>query len=203
MSVSRRGWLVVAALALALPGCETGGHFSIAGYSTRPLHRTDVCTVRVPIFKNITYRDSTRQGLEMELTRAVVREIQQKTPYRVVGPNEDADTELTGTIVFLNKNVINRNQLNEVREGLTTLRVDVVWKDLRSGEFLSQPARPPGAPPPVGPDGEPLPCPPPTPMSVFSEARFIPELGESPTTAYKRNVDRLAQQIVHMMEAPW
>jgi hypothetical protein len=38
---------------------------------------------------------------------------------------------------------------------------------------------------------------------VTSIANFIPELGESITTAQKRNVDRLAVQIVSMMEKPW
>ena len=37
-----------------------------------------------------------RQGLEFDLTRAVVREIEAKTPYKVVGADADADTELTG-----------------------------------------------------------------------------------------------------------
>jgi hypothetical protein len=38
---------------------------------------------------------------------------------------------------------------------------------------------------------------------VQSVASFIPELGESITTAEKKNVDRLAIQIVSMMESPW
>ncbi len=202
MAAAHRIGILVGACALLLPSCENGGHFTVAGYTTRPQYRCDVRTVRVPIFKNLTYRDETRQGLEMDLTRALVREIQQKTRMRVVGPDCDADSELTGTVVFLNKYAINRNQLNEVREGMTNLRVDVVWKDLRSGEYLTQPARRGDAPRPPA-DGEPVPPPKPVPFSVFSEAHFVPELGESPATAYKRNVDRLAVQIVSLMEAPW
>jgi hypothetical protein len=38
---------------------------------------------------------------------------------------------------------------------------------------------------------------------VQSLAGFIPELGESLATAEKKNVDRLAIQIVSMMEIPW
>src|SRR5262249_31519782 len=91
---------LLAPLALALPSCESDGHFTLFGYTTRPNYRSDVCSVRVPVFKNLTYRDSTRQGLEMDLTRAVVRQIELKTPWKV---KEDADTELTGTIVSLTK----------------------------------------------------------------------------------------------------
>jgi hypothetical protein len=38
---------------------------------------------------------------------------------------------------------------------------------------------------------------------IRSVATFIPELGESRTTALQKNVDNLAVQIVSMMETPW
>jgi hypothetical protein len=38
---------------------------------------------------------------------------------------------------------------------------------------------------------------------VSSTAHFRPELGESISTAQKMNVDRMAVQIVSMMENPW
>ncbi len=82
-------------------------------------------TVYVPIFKNHTFR----RGYEFHLTRAVVREIEAKTPYKVVSNCESADTELVGTIITFTKRVINANQLNEVREAETTLGVEVVGSD--------------------------------------------------------------------------
>lgn len=214
--------------AVGLPSCESGGHFTVLGYTTRPNYDESIKTVRVPIFKNLTFR----RGLEFDLTRAVIAQIELKTPYKVV--QGDADTELTGTIISYNKNVINRNQLNEVREAETTLAVEIVWKDLRTGQILTQPQRPgvqpiippqvppltpgampDGAPvlmppdgpqPPLPPVGAPppgAPPPPPPPVLVQSIGGFIPELGESITTAYQRNVNRLAVQIVSMMEKPW
>ena len=148
---------------------------------------------------------------------------------RAPGANCDADTELTGTIFSYNKNILNRNQLNEVREAETTLSVEVVWKDLRTGEILTRPRRgettpaapflpAPGllpgqdlaqAPPQQSPWGAPpgAPAPPGTPQQppvlVQSVATFIPEVGESLATAYQRNVNRLATNIVAMMEKPW
>src|SRR5438874_3848425 len=127
---------VVCAL-LLLPACGEDRNFTILGYSTRPNYDTSIRTVRVPIFKNLTQR----RGLEFDLTRAIVREIELKTPYKVVAANCDADTELTGTIISYNKNILNRNQLNEVREAETTLAVEVVWRDLRTGEILTRPRR--------------------------------------------------------------
>jgi hypothetical protein len=190
----RRTLLFLPAL-LLLQGCEWDGNFTLLGYSTCPNYSISIHTVRVPIFKNVTYR----RGVEFDLTRAVIREIEAKTPYKVVGEGCTADTELTGKIVALNKNVINRNQQNEVREAETALAVEVVWRDLRSGEILSNPKPGPGAapPPPANASAGP------PPVVVSSIGDFIPELGQSITTAQQQNVDRLAIQIVSMMEKPW
>jgi Lipopolysaccharide-assembly len=187
--------------AFLLPSCDWDGQFTILGYTTRPNYDLNIKTVRVPIFKNVTYW----RGLEFDLTRAVVREIEAKTPYKVVGPNCTADTELTGTITNFQKNIINRTQLNEVREAETVLSVEVVWRDLRPdrvGEILSRPRPAPNAPvPPPPPPGAP---PPPVPGTlVQSIGHFAEELGQSTTTAQKENVDRLAAHIVEMMERPW
>jgi hypothetical protein len=209
---------------MALPGCESDGNFRLFGYTTRPNYDPNIHSVYVPIFKNRTLW----RGLEFDLTRAVVREIEAKTPFKVVSNPCNADTELTGTIISFNKNILNRNQLNEVREAETTLGVELVWKDLRSGEILSRPRAPgaiqpsvPSLPTATGaPEGTPTtplplggtspppvpavpPPPPPPPVLVHSIGGFIPELGQSLTTAQKENVNRLAIQIVSMMETPW
>ncbi len=201
--ISRRA-VLLAPLALLLPSCESDGNFTLFGYTTRPNYRTDICSVRVPIFKSRIYFDETRQGLEMDLTQAVVRQIQKVTPFKV---KENADTELTGTIISLNKNILNRNQLNLPRETETQLAVEVKWVDLRSGENLTKPVRGPGAPSPPAPEAvSPQPGSPPLPsdtVTVFSLGQLIPEIGQSSATAYKQNVDRMAVQIVSMMEEPW
>ena len=188
----RTALTALAAAALALPSCEWDGHFTVLGYSTQPNYDPAIRTVRVPIFQNQTFY----KGIEFELTEAVVREIEAKTPYKVVGLDCDADTELTGAIIVLNKNLLNRNPLNEVREAEMTMSADVVWRNLRTGEVLSGPRLKPGELPPP-PDAKT------TPVRVQSVASFIPELGESLATARKKNVDRLAIQVVSMMEAPW
>jgi hypothetical protein len=213
-----------AVAALCLPSCEDGKNFTLFGYTTCPQYDLTIHTVYVPIFKNRTLW----RGLEFDLTRAVVREIEAKTPYKVVSNCADADTELTGAIISFNKGILNRNQLNEVREAETTLGVEVIWRNRRTGEILSRP-RPPDAsaqgapplppatafpgdlqpvplgtapPPPPPPNGPPNNAPPP-PVLIQSIGGFIPELGQSITTAQQQNVNRLAIQIVSMMEKPW
>lgn len=252
-AISRLALLACAAVALALPSCESEGCYSLFGYQIgqNALYDCKIHTVRVPIFQNRTYA----RGLEFELTRAVVREIEWKTPYKVVGPDQDADTELSGTIVSFTKGTLNVNPLNEIREQETNLVVEVVWRNLRTGEILSDPTRrtpgtsgpalpalpgaapiagvpgvvpsgtisaptapgaaaaaatPPAAPvlgpdgkPLLGPDGKPLPTPAAGKIVIASTGDFIPEIGQSLTTAQQQNVDRIAVQIISMMEKPW
>jgi len=172
----------------------------------------------------------TRRQIPFDLTRAVVREIEAKTPYKVVSDRSRADTELTGVVVTLTKSLINRNQLNEIREGETLMNVSIIWKDLRSGEYLSNQRRAPNVlatpgipaldipevrgvtqqptvPPllaPGTPGGPPIvPNAAAVPVLITGLGDYIPELGQSTTTAYQQSINRLATQIVSIMEKPW
>jgi hypothetical protein len=166
---------LLAAVALLLPSCGWDGHFCIFGYTTRPNYDLRI--------------------------RAVIREIEAKTPYKVASCREDADSELIGTVVTRNKTLINFNELGEVREAQTLVGVELFWRDLRpghAGEILSKPVvRQTGDPLKIA-EGQAVP-----PVLVQSLTTFIPELGQSITTAEKENVDRLAVQIVSLMEKPW
>jgi hypothetical protein len=101
---------------------------------------------------------------------------------------------------------VNRNQLNEVREAEYIVGVEVIWRDLRTGEILSN-RRPRIDPPPVPFDPQNIPADPPVlppaPVLVQAVGRMLPEVGESTATALQMAMDRLAIQIVSMMEKPW
>jgi hypothetical protein len=222
-AIPRLALLTCAAALLALPACESDRLYSIFGYQAgqAALYDCSIHTVHVPIFQNRTFV----RGIEFDLTRAVVREIELKTPYKVVGADHDADAELTGVIIGFTKGTLNVNPLNEVREQETNLIAEVTWRNLRTGECLSDVARRPnGVPGPplpllpgatpvlLGPDGKPLlgldgkPLPA-SPgggkIVITSLGDFIPEIGQSLTTAQQQNVNRMAVQIVSMMEKPW
>ena len=200
MPLKRSGLGLLAAVCLLLPSCQGDRDFCILGYTSKPNYDCSIHTVRIPIFKNNLMGDSVTRGLEFQLTEAVVRQIELKTPYKVVGPNEPADTELTGTITSYAKVLLNRNQLNEVREAENDLVVAIEWRDLRTGELLSKPHRI-GPPPPPPPPGFPPPKDPPT--LVFAKGDFIPELGQTTTTSRQQAVNNMAVNIVSMMESPW
>src|SRR3954464_15551144 len=115
-----------------LTGCgystNGGDQQSGSGYQWRSLYREDVKTVAVPIFQNKSFR----RGVEFQLTRALVQQIEAKSPYKVV-PKERADTILDGEITEVRlQNVSTDSQLAIPQEQLYVITVDFIWKDLRT-----------------------------------------------------------------------
>jgi hypothetical protein len=207
--ISRRTFLV--AVPALIAGCRSGGEFSVLGYSTRKPFDAGIRTVHVPVFKSQMYQTTPYRDLEVDLTSAVVNEINTRTPWKVTSDCESADTELLGVLVGVQKNITNRNPQNFARELEYVMTCTVVWRDLRTGKVLSNSraqAKPPEVP--VQPFDPSLPPPPAererekaVPVQVVATSRAIPELGESTTTGMKLITESMARQIVNMMEQPW
>lgn len=192
-------------------GCRNGGDFSLFGYTTAPPFDPSVRSVYIPVFKNTTFHTNPYRGIEVDITQAIVEELnRRRSPIRVVSDCDRADTELVGSIILLQKIPQNRNLQNMNREYDLQITVEVVWRDLRSGRILTG-TRPPAQEgpqpnafdPTLQPPGPPQPVLVPAPVQVTAVGRAITELGESSTTAEKTAVERLARQIVNMMEQPW
>lgn len=152
------------------------------GYTVGNGFSPDIKTVSVPIFENDTYR----RGLEYQLTEAVQKEIQNRSPYRLAR-GDDADTRLTGRIVQVRKDVLGENNNDDPRQLQFSIMVRVTWENLRTGEVLAKQEVP------VAPEAIPL----------MGSAGFAPELGQSQATATQTAVGKLAKHIVNMMEAPF
>lgn len=155
-----------------------------AGYrvGTRSLYPPDVRTVYVPIFES----DSYRRNLGERLTEAVQKEIEERTPYKVVG-TPDADSVLSGRLVTDTKGITVVSPTDEGRQLMLNYTVQVNWID-RRGEML----RPP--------DSVPVP----EELTLVTQSTsFVPEVGQSMATAQQEIIKRLARQIVALMEAPW
>ncbi|MFO0805381.1 MAG: LptE family protein [Gemmataceae bacterium] len=214
--MNRRRFLITGALGI-LAGCQ--GTPTFLGYKlgSKALYDTNIKTVYVPVFNNRAFQTTPYRGMEVDITRAVVREINAKTPFKVVSDCDRADTELKGVIVSITKNILNRNQQNLTREAEVVLTVDVLWRDLRTGKNLSSTQRQipvigvtPGLPPPEAIPFDPsVPLPPGVtpddsqlPVRLVATGRLIPELGESITTGEQKAINLLAVQIVSMMEKP-
>jgi Lipopolysaccharide-assembly len=95
-------------------------------------------TVYVPVFKNQT----AQRGVESELTEAVIREIESKTPYKVVSDRDSAESELLGTIATITKHLLNSNQVVEADKCEMVVTVQVAWRDVHTGEMPLRPRKP-------------------------------------------------------------
>jgi hypothetical protein len=138
--------------------------------------------VHVPVFES----ESFRRGLGELLTEAVVKEIERRTPYKVVGPYE-ADSVLRGRLVADAKNVLGENKYDDPRILQTTLQVEITWTDNAGGAVLGTATVPVGA----------------LAAQITEPEAFIPEAGQSISTAHLEAVRDLARQIVNQMEAWW
>ena len=175
----RAGWWLSGLLAAI--GCLTAG---CAGYrvGNATLYNPEIHTVYVPIFDS----DSFRRHLGEQLTEAVVKEIELRTPYKVVG-RPPADSILTGRITEEGRSTVIPGRVGGPRQSAVRLVVQVAWIDSR-GNLLR--------------DTGPIPLP--TGAETITEtADLFPEYGQSTATAYHQALRRVAQQIVGMMEQPW
>lgn len=215
--MNRRRFLLTGTIG-AFAGCQ--GTPTFLGYKlgSKALYDTNIKSVYVPVFNNRAFQTTPYRGMEVDITRAVVREIGAKTPFKVVSDCDRADTELKGVVIYITKNILNRNQQNLTREAEVVLTVDVLWRDLRTGKNLSSTQRQipviggmiPGLPAPEPIPFDPnVPLPPgitpddsQLPVRLVATGRLIPELGESITTGEQKAINLLAIQIVSMMEKP-
>ncbi|MEX2175219.1 MAG: LPS assembly lipoprotein LptE [Pirellulaceae bacterium] len=155
-----------------------------AGYQLgqRSLYRPDIRTVHVPVVQS----ESFRRNLGERLTEAIVKEIELKTPYKVVGAAE-ADSVLTARIVSESKRNLAENRFDEPRDIESDFFIQVAWVDRRGDLIMSQNDVP----------AEPL------LLNVSQAANFVPEGGQSLATAHQEAIHRLAEQVVGQMELAW
>jgi len=194
-------YCLLAGLVCILPACTGDGHMGFLGYTSAPNYDCSIRTVFLPIEKNKTMV----RGLEFDLTRAIMREIQTKTPYKIVDSPRAADTELICNIVNRKKEILNQNQLGETREGVVTMMIEVIWRDLRpghEGNLLSGKGQ---RVPQLDKSGNTIKYNPDDkkrdlPVLVTPATTYQPELGASITTAQQELVNKAAVQIVSMME---
>ncbi len=118
--------LLLASLAalLLLTGC---------GYTTTELYPAQYTTVAVPNFAN----RSNERDVEFLLREALIKEIEHRTPYKVVSGSGLADTQLTGTVTSVNRQLISRDASAGLPQEIeVTVTIDFEWRDLRTGKTV-------------------------------------------------------------------
>jgi len=162
--------LVSAAIFACCLGC---------GYTTGGSFPEQYATVAVPIFENRTFYET--EGLSRELTEAIVKHVEQRTPYTTARGGR-ADTELSGVITSVDQRLLSRNPDTGLPEQLeVTVTIDWQWKDQRTGETIVD-------------------------RRGFSAVgRYLPAtpIGEPYEAAQHAAVDKLARDIVSAMRGDW
>jgi hypothetical protein len=155
-----------------------------AGYQigNQSLYPTEIHTVYVPMIQSTSFR----RNLGERLTEAVVKEIENKTPYKVV-TDPNADSVLTGVIFEEGKHVLVPILTGDARETQAAMKVKVSWVD-RKGQTLR--------------DERSIPLPSEL-VDITGTGNLVPEAGQSVDTAQQQAICRMAEQIVGLMEKPW
>lgn len=161
---------------LATVGCH-GYRFGTAG-----LYNREIKTVYVPMVVADTYRD----GLGERLTEAVCKRITSATPYDLADARH-ADSTLFIHLVAENQFVSALNKYNDTRQKNLVWSVIAVWKDNQHnvlGELDPIPLSTLG-------------------VSLSSQGYLVAEMGQSGAVTQQEVIDKLADQIVGLMEEKW
>jgi hypothetical protein len=130
--------------------------------------------------------DPTRRHLAERLTEAICKRIEERSPYKVVG-RPTADSILECRIVSKSQHVSLVDRYNDPRQKSGQLTLEVRWRDRRSQDlrqFESLPWNERAG-------------------RVTANDLMVAEFGHSLLTSEQNQIDRLADQIVGMMELPW
>lgn len=160
--------------------CYIGCASYRAGNAT--LFNPNIRTIYIPVVRNDTFRTT----LGVELTEALVKAVELRTPYKVVA-DPSADSTLTCRVANDSKRVITETRTDEPRALDAQLTVELTWLDRRGNLLMENRFVPPGEF-----------------AFLFSQTiQFVPEGGQSISTAYQQAIEQMADEIVNQMEARW
>lgn len=143
------------------------------GYSTDRLAMPEAKSIAVPVFDNLTFR----RGHEFALTEAVVKQIQARTPYRVVGRDE-ADLVLSGVIEDYRLPAVISGRRDVLIQSTVSIRIRITVTDRRTGKVVR--------------------------TAVGTEhADLVGQRGEGEGTASVEAYERLARWVVTRLEPSW
>jgi hypothetical protein len=158
-----------------------------AGYrfGNNTLYAPNVRTVYVPMVQSESFRTTPGVDLGERLTEAICKEIEKRTPFKVVG-DPNADSVLTTRIVADTKRMVVESPTDQSRQVEMNMQALVTWAD-RGGSVLAS-------------GNVPLPA---ASVDVGQAAMLVPEFGRSVVTTQQEAIIKMAQQIVGLMEEPW
>ena len=155
-------------------------------FGNNTLYASNVRTVFVPMIQSDSFRTTPSVDIGERLTEAVCKEIEKRTPFKVVGSAEGADSVLTARIVAVTKRMVVESPTDQSRFVEMNYQTLVTWAD-RGGTVIAS-------------GDVPLPA---ATVDVGQSAGLVPEYGRSVVSTQQEAIVKLAQQIVGLMEEPW
>lgn len=179
-SLARRRFLLAC---LGIAGSSAASGCATYRFGAATLYRSDIRTVHVPVIES----DSFRRHLGERLTEAVAKQIALRTPYKVVGAGDNADSRLVCRLTGETKRVAAETRSDEPRLLDLDMTLQVEWQD-RNGQSLLQRTE------------MPLPA---ELLRIGDNGLLVAEVGQTVATAQQKAIERLATQVVDQMEVAW
>ena len=108
--MGRTAFATLLLAAIATLGCAS------YRFGNNTLYAPNVRTVYVPMIQSESYRTTPGVDLGERLTEAVCKEIEKRTPFKVVGSEEAADSVLTGRVVSDTKRMVVESPTDQSRQ---------------------------------------------------------------------------------------
>jgi len=159
-------WSVL--LVTVLAGC--------GGYTTGALYPEHIENVRLEMFDNRSFR----RNFEYVLSDALGKRIESHTPFKLITDADIADTVLSGQIVSISEAILSaERETGKALEKEITIRAQVTWKDIKTGDLLLDAA------------------------IVEAASSYSEFLNQGTSYAGRIAANALAERIVEAMETQW
>ena len=139
------------------------------------LFRPDVRTVHVEAIES----ESFRRFLGQRLSESIAKQITLSSNLRIA-PANMADSTIRGRILGDRKIGLTESVNDDLRDISSRIRVELSWVDRYGRPLMDR-----------------------TTLVIDEADHFVPEGGQSLTTAQQDTIDRIARQVVQQMEMPW
>lgn len=175
-NLMRRFTALLLGLGAAVAGGTLGGCTGFAGYSNASLFPNDVKSVYLEMFDNRSFR----RGIEYTVSDALAKRIEAQTPYKIVSSRDRADSVISGQIAAAGESILTlEREIGRALEKEVVLTAVVNWKNLKTGRLM------------INND------------TITAAATYSAFQGQDFTYASAVAANKLAQNIVELMENPW
>lgn len=146
----------------------------LKGYTNGWPYPEEYQTVYVEMFDSAGFR----RGYEFILTDALAKQVEARTPYKIVSSADRADTVLSGVVTVGSAILATDRFTGTPLETEALIEVQFTWKDLKTGQIIRA-------------------------DHVAAEESFSTKLGQQYEYAARSALNKAAQKIVDHMEIPW